>query len=487
MERITTINEKEITMEKRFKKVLNSWDVLVVAFGAMIGWGWVVSSGQWIQQGGVLGTAIGFIIGGIMIYFVGLCYAELTTAMPLCGGEHVFSYKAFGPIGSFICTWSIILSYIGVVCYEAVSFSTILQYLFPGFLRGYLYSIEGFDIYLSWILCAIGTAVFITVINIIGTKKAAILQTIFTFTIAIVGIILLAGSLYNGDSENLKGQMFVGNSNGDMFQNILRVAIMTPFFFFGFDVIPQAAEEIKVPMKKIGRLMMLSIVLAVLFYLIVVISVGFVMNNSAIEKSMSDSGLVVADAMAMAFNSTIMSKVLIIGGLCGIITSWNSFLIGGSRALYSMAEAYMIPHFFSKLSKKSKSPVYALLLVGGLSVIAPFFGRVMLTWIVNASNFACCLAYCMVSVSFLVIRKKEPDMQRPYKIKHHNICGIFAIIMSGCMGAMYIIPGTVCTLIWQEWIIVGGWIILGVMFCISSKIRYKEIYAIPIKEVIENK
>lgn len=474
-------------MEKRFNKVLNSWDVLVVAFGAMIGWGWVVSSGQWIQQGGVLGTVIGFIIGGIMIYFVGLCYAELTTAMPLCGGEHVFSYKAFGPIGSFICTWSIILSYIGVVCYEAVSFPTILQYLFPGFLRGYLYSVEGFDIYLSWILCAIGTALFITVINIIGTKKAAILQTIFTFTIATVGIILLAGSVFNGTSENLKGQMFVGNSNMEIIPNILKVAIMTPFFFFGFDVIPQAAEEIKVPMKKIGRLMMLSIVLAVLFYLIVVISVGFVMNDVEIEKSISDSGLVVADAMKKAFNSTMMSKVLIIGGLCGIVTSWNSFMIGGSRALYSMAEAYMIPHFFSKLGKKSKSPIYTVLLVGVLSMIAPFFGRVMLTWIVDASNFACCLAYCMVSVSFLVIRKKDPDIERPYKIKHYRVCGILAIIMSGSMAAMYIIPGTICTLIWQEWIIVGGWIILGVMFGFWSKRRYKEMYGIRIKELIKNK
>ena len=112
--------------KSKFNPVLRSGDVLVVAFGAMIGWGWVVSSGQWIQEGGIIGTILGFLIGGVMIYFVGLCYAELTTAMPKCGGEHVFSFKAFGPIGSYICTWAIILSYIGVVCYEAVSFPTIL-------------------------------------------------------------------------------------------------------------------------------------------------------------------------------------------------------------------------------------------------------------------------------------------------------------------------------------------------------------------------
>ena len=63
-------------MDNRFKKVMSSTDILVVAFGAMIGWGWVVSSGRWIQNAGTFGTMIGFLIGGFMIYFVGMTYAE---------------------------------------------------------------------------------------------------------------------------------------------------------------------------------------------------------------------------------------------------------------------------------------------------------------------------------------------------------------------------------------------------------------------------
>lgn len=106
--------------KSEFNKVLNAWDVLVIAFGAMIGWGWVVSTGGWIEKGGVLGAAIGFVIGGIMIFFVGMTYAELTAAMPQCGGEHVFSYKAMGSTGSFICTWMIILGYVSVACFETV-------------------------------------------------------------------------------------------------------------------------------------------------------------------------------------------------------------------------------------------------------------------------------------------------------------------------------------------------------------------------------
>lgn len=464
--------------ESEFSKVLNTGDVLVVAFGAMIGWGWVVSSGQWITSGGVLGTVLGFIIGGIMIYFVGLCYAELTTAMPKCGGEHVFSYKAFGSIGAYICTWSIILSYIGVVCYEAVSFPTILQYVFPKIARGYLYSVGGFDIYFTWLLIAIGMALLILFLNIIGMKKAARFQKILTCVIAAVGIALVAGAAYSGNVNNLQNQLLVGDTNGEIIQNIAKVAIMTPFFLFGFDVIPQAAEEINVPLKKLGKMMILSIIMAVSFYVLVVLAVGYVMNAEQIKTSMlSATGLVTADAMGIAFNNANMAKVLIIGGLCGIVTSWNSFLIGGSRALYSMSVSYMLPRKFAVLHKKYNTPVNSLLLIGALSVIYPFFGRSMLVWIVDAGNFACCFAYCIVSLSFIVLRRKEADMRRPYKVKHYKFVGIVAVIMSGTMSAMYIIPETNCTLVWQEWIIVGGWILLGIIMAYISKKKYGDKFA----------
>ena len=467
---------------KKFKKVLNIWDVLVVAFGAMIGWGWVVSSGSWIESGGVLGTIIGFIIGGLIIFFVGLTYAELTPAMPKTGGEHLFSYKAFGPTGSFICTWALILSYVGVVCFEACSLPTILQYVFPNMLQGYMYTIAGFDVYATWVAVGVGFAAILVILNIIGIKKAAIFQKILTAIIAIVGLTLFVASLFTGNSDNFSSQLFVGDGFGNAFNNIIKVAMITPFFFFGFDVIPQASEEINIKPRKIGLIMLLSIILAVAFYSIVVLGIGFIFNGQEISESMNNSGLVTADAMAKAFNSSAMAKVLIIGGLCGIVTSWNSFLIGGSRAIYSMSESYMIPRTFSKVSKKGKSPYMALILVGILSFIAPFFGRTMLVWIVDAANFACCLAYCLVAISFLVIRKKYPDMERPFKIKHYKIVGGLAIVLSAAVVLMYLIPGTGVTLVWQEWIMVGGWLLLGVAFYIWSKYRYKDKFASNIED-----
>ena len=476
-------------MEKKkseFDKVFSAWDILVIAFGAMIGWGWVVSTGDWIGRGGVLGAVIGFAIGGIMVFFVGLTYAELTAAMPQCGGEHVFSYKAMGPVGSFICTWAIILGYVSVVCFEACALPTIITYIYPGFLKGYLYTVAGFDIYASWLAVAMIVAFFITFINIKGAKTAATLQTVLTVIIGGVGILLIVASVVSGDASNLTPQLFAGDSASTTMKAIMSVAVMTPFFFIGFDVIPQAAEEINVPLKKIGMIMILSIVLAVAFYALIILGVGYVMSPSDISSSQAGSGLVTADAMAKAFHSSIMSKVLIVGGMCGIVTSWNSFLIGGSRAMYSMAESYMIPRTFRKLHKTHKTPVNALYLIGGLSILAPLFGRKMLVWIVDAGNFGCCLAYCMVSLSFIILRKKAPEMARPYKVKHYKIVGVLAVLMSGFMVAMYIIPGSGSNLVPQEWAMAGGWVVLGIIFFIVCKLKYKDKFASHIDVAIDD-
>ena len=461
-----------MSSKNKFNKVMSATDILVVAFGAMIGWGWVVSSGRWIQNAGTIGTVIAFIIGGIMIYFVGMTYAELTPAMPKAGGEHVFSYKAFGPTGSFICTWALILSYIGVVCFEAVSLPTIVQYIFPSFAQGYMYTVAGSDVYFTGVLIASAFTIFILVINILGIKTASIFQTILTVAIAAVGIILVVMSAINGSPENLEGQVIVGEGFGSV-KNILSVAVVAPFFLFGFDVIPQVAEEINIPLKKIARVLLLSIICAVTFYGLVVFAVGYALNSAEIADAMQGAGLVTATAMAKVFNSSVMAKVLIIGGLCGVVTSWNSFLIGGSRAIFSMAESRMIPGRFSMLNPKHKTPVNAILLIGVLSLAAPFFGRTMLIWISDAASFACCLAYCMVSLSFLILRKKEPDLNRPFKVKHYRFVGITASVLSGFMVVMYLIPGSGCSLTPEEWIMVGGWTILGVIFYIICKKKYK--------------
>lgn len=441
--------------EKNFDRVLGKKDVLALAFGAMIGWGWVILVGGWILKAGTLGAMSAFIIGGIMVIFVGLVYAELTAAMPECGGANVFSRRALGKNASFVCTWALILGYVGVVAFEACALPNVVEYLLPGFLKGYMYSVAGFDIYASWVAVGVVSSIIITAINYFGAKPAAVLQSVLTVAIAAVGIALICGSAFSGNIENTK-PLFIDGIGG-----IMGVAIATPFMYVGFDVIPQAAEEINMPFNKIGKILILSIVMAVSWYALVIFSVSMTMKPWEMETSI----LVTADAMKFAFGGKqIAAQILIIAGLAGIVSSWNAFLMGGSRAIYSLAQAKMLPSFLAKLHPKYKTPTNAILLIGLCSCVAPFFGKVMLTWITNAGSFGIVIAYVLVSISFMVLRKKEPDMPRPYKLKNYKFIGSMAIILASLMLLLYI-PG----LIKAEWIIVGGWTVLGAIFFISAK------------------
>ena len=448
--------------DSKFERVLSKKDIFAIAFGAMIGWGWVVMAGDWIKGAGTLGSIMAFIIGGIMVLFVGLTYAELTAAMPQCGGEHVFSLRALGKNGSFVCTWAIILGYVGVVAFEACAFPTVIQYICPGFLKGYMYTIAGFDIYASWVAVGVVASIIITIINYFGAKSAAKLQTILTISIAAIGVALVAASGFSGNIENTK-PLFTDGVGG-----ILTVAVMTPFMFVGFDVIPQAAEEINVPFKKIGKIMILSIVMAVIWYIMIIIAVSMVMTKSQLDTST----LVTADAMKNAFfGSEMAAKVVIIVGMAGIVTSWNSFFMGGSRAIYSLAESKMLPGFLAKLHPKYKTPTNAILLIGVISVVAPFFGRAMMVWLTDAGSFGVVVAYVLVSMSFLVLRFREPDMIRPYKVKCGKIIGGIAVLLSGFMMLLYF-PGMPSGLVKEELIMVGAWNVLGIIFYSIAKLKY---------------
>lgn len=445
----------------KFDKVLSKSDVFVLAFGAMIGWGWVVLSGEWIQTAGTIGAILAFVIGGVMVLFVGQAYAELTSAMPKCGGEQVFSYRALGRNASFICTWAIILGYISVIAFETVALPTVLQYLFPNYVKGYMYTIAGFDVYGTWVLVGIVSSIIITIINYIGIKTAAFLQGLCTVLITLIGIALIGGSFVNGSASNIQ-PLF-----NDGVVGLMSVAVMTPFMYVGFDVIPQAAEEMNVPYKKIGQILILSVIMAVIWYAMIIFGVSLAMN----ETQINGSELVTADAMAKVYNnSSLASKVLILGGIAGIITSWNSFYIGGSRAIYSMAECGMLPSFLAKLHPKHKTPCNAIILIGVITSLSPFLGRNMLTWLSNAGGFSIVISYSMVSLSFFVLRIKEPNMLRPYKVKRVKLVSFLSICMCLFLGTMYL-PGAPASLSWPyEWGIILGWSALGLVFYIWAAI-----------------
>ena len=413
----------------------------------MIGWGWVVLTGDWITIAGSLGAILAFGIGGLMVTLIGLTYAELASAMPEVGGEHAYSYRALGAGASFICTWAIVLGYVSVVAFEAVALPTVMEYLLPGFKKIQLWNVGDERVYLSWVLVGSMGAATMTWLNVRGMRASALLQQTVTACILVSGVMLLLGAVNTGAPSNMEPLLSTGS------KGVLMVLIMTPFMFVGFDVIPQAAAELNIPFKQIGKLLLASVLLAVIWYVAMISGVALVLPT----QQLNGSNLPTAEAMQVAFGSPIAGEFLIIVGIGGIITSWNAFLIGGSRAVYAMALARMLPHFLTKLHPVYKTPVNAILMIGTVSFFAPLFGKNAMTWLVNAGGLGIVLAYALVAISFLVLRKREPDMPRPFKVPQGSIVGLTAVALSVGMCALYL-PGSPAALLWPyEWALILLW------------------------------
>jgi len=437
-----------------FIRVINRRQVLALAFGAMVGWSWVALTGVWIADAGAVGAMLAFLAGGGVLIFVGLTYAELAAAMPEVGGEHVYSGRALGRTASFICTWAILLGYTSVVAFEAVALPTVLEYLLPGFSQGYLWTVAGWDVNATWVLTGTLAAIAMIVINILGIRTAARLQVLVVAVVLVSGFGLIWGAISSGEITNVSPAFHGG------FAGILSVLVMVPFMFVGFDVIPQSAEEIDLPFADIGRLLVFSILLAIVWYTLVIGAVALGLS----DVELSSSSLPTADAASALFGGSLAGKLLVIGGIAGILTSWNAFLIGGSRALYALAKAGQVPGTFAALHPKFHTPHRAILLTGGLAVIAPLFGRPAMVWLVDAGGLGIITAYAMVALSFLVLRAREPDMERPYRVKSGRLIGYLALALSIALASLYL-PWSPAALIWpHEWLIVLGWCALGLLF-----------------------
>ncbi|MBU8697411.1 APC family permease [Bacillus pumilus] len=449
--------------KQQMAKTMSQSDVLFLSIGAMLGWGWVVLSGDWILTAGFLGSVIAFVIGGILVIFIGLTYAELSSAIPETGGGLVFVQRAFGIKSAFVSAWGVLFGYVSVITFEAVALPTVIDYVIPTQHVGFLWNIGGWDVYFTWVLIGSGGALFLTALNYIGAKPAAIFQSVFTVAIILTGFLLLGGAIFNGNLANLE-PMFQGGVGG-----LMAVLVMIPFLFVGFDVIPQVAAEINAPKKIIGRILIISIVSAVIFYLLIVFGVAAGLSKGQLEAS----SLATADAMVQLLGHQAFGTVLVIGGVAGIVTSWNAFIIGASRILYAMAERGMISKWFAYIHPKYKTPTNAILFLGALAFFAPLLGRPALVWIVNAGGVGIIVGYLIVSIAFMKLRKAEPELERPYRIKYWRTTGVLAIGLSLLFLSFYF-PGMPASLSWPaEWILLLGWALIGYILYVMNP-RTKE-------------
>ena len=420
-------------------------------------------TGVWLTSAGTTGTLIAFSIGGFAVCLIGLTYSELASAMPRAGGEHIYTQRALGANFSFVCTWALLFSYINVCLFEAVALPAAIEYLVPDIRLGTLWNVLDADVDLGFVIIGVLGSVLVTWSNYVGIKTATLVQTIVTILIILSGLLLISGAGLSGDSSNIQ------NFSEPAVTGILVVLIMVPGMLIGFDVIPQSAEEINLPPKKIGLLLIVSVMCAVIWYVAISASVGLALPS----QDVSSSGMATADAAASLWGGSWAGTVLVLGGVGGILTSWNAFIVGASRVVFALSESGHLPPVFSKIHPKYQTPYAAILAIGLLSCVAPLFGRTILVWLINTGSFAVTIAFLCVAISFLVLRKKEPDMDRPFKVSHPNLVGYGAICLSlGLLSAFF--PWSPSALAWpEEWSTLLIWGLLGSVILFFSNRQSK--------------
>ncbi|WP_141631330.1 APC family permease [Mobilicoccus pelagius] len=436
---------------EKMDQVLGRWDVLAVAFGAMIGFGWIVLTGEFLDRAGTLGAALAFVAGGLVVAFVAFTYAELVAALPHVGGEHSYVLRSMGSRASFFCSWTLVLGYVSVVAFEAVALPQTLLYIFPDMLVGKMYSVAGYDVYTSWVAVGVVAAVVMTWLNVVGARPAAVFQTVAVLFLAAVGVVLVAGAFVGGDVANME-PLFDGGWGG-----FLSVLVATPFLFVGFDVIPQSAEEISLPYKKIGEALIVSVLLAISWYVMIMLTT----SSSMHAVDLAHSELAVADAVTKMFGHPAWGTLLVLGGVAGILTSWNGFLIGASRLVYALARSGMLPEWFGRLHPRYRTPANAVVFIGATSVLAPFFGRKTLVWLVDAGGLSIVVAWIMVALAFIILRRREPEMERPFRTPGGVVTGGIAIALASGVAVLFM-PGMPAALTGPEWAIVAVWSVFGI-------------------------
>ena len=442
-------------------KALGRTDVIALGFGTMVGWSWVMMAASWLTGAGFLGAIIAFLIGGVVLVLIGLLYGELTAALPLAGGEFVFAYRAMGKQMGFITGWIMALAYLSVAAWEGIALATALNYLLPIPELWPLWEIAGHQVYLSWSLVGMAGAFIVMLLNLIGMRGAILFQVMATIGIIIVVFIIFLGGLVYGDSENI-GDMF---TTGRGFSYVL---FMIPAMLIGFDVIPQSAEELNLNKRDIGRMIVVCILISVIWYCLLIIGIGL----GAPEEVRSSGIIPIAEIEGYVFRSELFSNLVIIGGILGILTTWNGFFMGSTRLLFAMGRARSIPAFFCKTVGRGRIPLFAVLTVGCICVATPLLGRDALIWLVNMSSLCALFAYTMVAISFVVLRIREPKLERPLKIWRGYITGIFVLALTAAYMILYLVSNLSVSATHPEFAMTIAWLMAGVfLYGLSDKQR----------------
>jgi ethanolamine permease len=365
-----------------------------VISGMYFGWNYGLA------EGGTLGLIIATFFIMVMYVTFSLSYSELACAIPKAGGAFDYAMRALGPQWGFVAGLAQIIEFVFAPPAIALGIGAYFHILIPE---------------VDVLVFAISAYLIFTALNVIGVKASATFELFITI-FAVIELLIFTGLTL----PHFKVENFTHDAFPHGIQGIFAAIPFAIWFFLGLEGIANVAEETINPQKNILKgFSSAMITLAVLASLVLVSAVGVagwkpIVFVNGVDGTMSDSPLPMALSFITGPND-IFYHLLVGIGIFGFIASFNGLLLAAGRATYEFGKASYLPTVLGKINPKFKTPHWALIanMVVGIAVIV---AGVKADQIITIATFGALTLYIISSFSLFALRKKEPNLERPFRV-----------------------------------------------------------------------
>ena len=437
--------------EGTLKRTLSNKSLIALGIGAIIGAGLFSLTGIAAAEHAGPAVTLSFVLAAVGCAFAGLCYAEFASMIPVAGSAYTYSYATMGEFMAWIIGWDLVLEYALGAATVGVSWSGYFNKLLhefglelPLYLTKSFAEVDGGGINLP----AIVIVSLLSLLLLRGTKESASLNNFLVIVKVAVVILFIALGWKFINPEN--HTPYIPKNTGVYgefgISGIAAGAALVFFAFIGFDAVSTAAQEAKNPQKgmPIGILGSLA-VCTILYVLFAHVMTGLV----PFEIFKGD-----ASPAATAFKVTGYSWLqmgLIIAILAGYTSVILVMLMGQSRVFYTMSKDGLLPKFFGSIHSKYRTPYKTNLFF--MVFVSLFAGFVPVTDLGHMVSIGTLFAFSLVCIGVMILRKTDPDRERPFKTPLVPLVPILGILV--CVYLMYSLP-------FEAWIRLAIWMALGV-------------------------